>query len=450
MLRKIYIATLALGMVAASAVAQEKQLTAESKKGGIVLTSADKAYQVSLNGRIYMDGVHYFDDKTDLSSDASIKDIRLGTTVKWGQWSAKVNVSFGNNEVKIKDAFLRYNQSKNSVFTVGNFFEPFGIEASASSKNLRFIDGSNTTQAMGIGRSIGLGYTYYTDKFYGSTGLFAGSVDNHNKGDQGFSTTTKLVYTPIVNDKVLFQVGGSFTYRTPEANGFNESLNDDDYNREVMLAAGPEHKFLNADIQGARTDMRYNFQSMVLSGPMMLQAEYTKTKVTRDDDYVSRLMKDNPYWTHTAGGGYAWPTKPGDYPGWYGEMRDVETEAFYVTAGFLLGDNYSYNSSTAYINRPKAGTYEFLLRYDNTDLNDIDGTYFNGAYGPADLGAALGGAGNMSIQGGKAETISAAVNYYLNDNVMFRLNYSYMDVQNQVYPLDEKVGMIKARVQVNF
>ncbi|MCZ4693945.1 hypothetical protein DWB61_03445 [Ancylomarina euxinus] len=450
MLRKIYIATLALGMVAASAVAQEKQLTAESKKGGIVLTSADKDYQVSLNGRIYMDGVHYFDDKTDLSSDASIKDIRLGTTVKWGQWSAKVNISFGNNEVKIKDAFLRYNQSKNSVFTVGNFFEPFGIEASASSKNLRFIGGSNTTQAMGIGRSIGLGYTYHTDKFYGSTGLFAGSVDNHNKGDQGFSTTTKLVYTPIVNDKVLFQLGGSFTYRIPEANGFNESFNDDDYNREVSLAAGPEHKFLNADIKGARTDMRYNFQSMVLSGPVMLQAEYTKTKVTRDDDYVSRLMKDNPYWTHTAGGGYAWPTKPGDYPGWYGEMRDIETEAFYVTAGFLLGDNYSYNSSTAYINRPKAGSYEFLLRYDNTDLNDIDGTYFNGSYGPADLSAALGGAGNMSIQGGKAETISAAVNYYLNDNVMFRLNYSYMDVQNQVYPLDEKVGMIKARVQVNF
>ncbi|WP_372643722.1 OprO/OprP family phosphate-selective porin [Ancylomarina sp.] len=446
MLRKIYIATLALGMVAASAVAQEKQLTAESKKGGIVLTSADKDYQVSLNGRIYMDGVHYFDDATDLSSDASIQDIRLGTTVKWGQWSAKVNVSFGNNEVKIKDAFLRYNQSKNSIFTVGNFFEPFGIEASASSKNLRFIGASNTTQAMGIGRSIGLGYTYYTDKFYGSTGLFAGSVDNHNKGDQGFSTTTKLVYTPIVNDKVLFQLGGSFTYRIPEANGFNESFNDDDYNREVVLAAGPEHKFLNADIKGARTDMRFNFQSLVLSGPFMLQAEYTKTKVTRDDDYVSKLMKDGPAYYVT----YAWPTAPADYPGWYGEMRDIETKAFYVQTGFLLGDNYAYNSSTAYINRPKAGSYEFLLRYDNTDLNDIDGTYFNGAYGPADLGAALGGAGNMSIQGGKAETISAAVNYYLNDNVMFRLNYSYMDVQNQVYPLDEKVGMIKARVQVNF
>ena len=75
---------------------------------------------------------------------------------------------------------------------------------------------------------------------------------------------------------------------------------------------------------------------------------------------------------------------------------------------------------------------------------------FNGSYGSADLGAALGGAGNTSIQGGKTETISAAVNYYLNDNVMFRLNYSYMDVQNQVYLLDEKVGMIKARVQVNF
>ncbi|WP_321321180.1 porin [Labilibaculum sp.] len=445
MLRKLYIATLALGMVATSAIGQEKQLTAESNKGGIVLTSADKDYQISLNGRIYMDGVHYFDDVTDLSSDASISDVRLGTTVKWGQWSAKINVSFGNDEVKIKDAFLRYNYLKNSIFTVGNFFEPFGIEGSASSKDLRFIGASNTTEAMGIGRSIGLGYTYYTDKFYGSTGIFAGSVDNHNKGDQGFSTTTKLVYTPIVNDKVTFQLGGSFTYRIPEANGFN-SLNDDDYNREVVLAAGPEHKFLNADIAHARTDMRYNFQSLVLSGPFMLQAEYTKTKVTRDDDYVTQLMKDGPAYYVT----YAWPTVPGDYPGWYGELRDIETKAYYVQTGFLLGDNYSYNSSTAYVNRPKAGSYEFLLRYDNTNLNDIDGTYFNGAYGPADLGAALGGAGNMSIQGGKSESYSVAVNYYLNDNVMFRLNYSYMDVQNQVYPLDEKIGMVKARVQVNF
>lgn len=446
MLKQLYLATLALGLVATNALGQEKQLTAETHNGGIVLTSSDKEYQVSLNGRIYMDGVHYFDDVTDLSSDASISDIRLGTTVKWGQWSAKINVSFGNDEVKIKDAFLRYNYAKNSIFTVGNFFEPFGIEGAASSKELRFIGASNTTDALGIGRSIGLGYTYYTNKFYGSTGLFAGTVDNNNKGDQGFSTTTKLAYTPIANDKITFQLGGSFTYRIPEANGFNESLNDDDYNREVRFVAGPEHKFLNADIKGARSDMRFNIQTLAITGPFMLQAEYTQAKVTRDDDYVSRLMADGPLYYVT----YAWPTKPQDYPDWYGELRDIETKAYYVQTGFLLGDNYAYDSATAYIKRPKAGSYEFLLRYDNTNLNDIDGTYFNGAYGAADLAAALSGVGNMSIQGGKAETFSAAVNYYLNDNVMFRLNYSYMDVNNKVYPLDEKIGMVKARIQVNF
>nr|WP_320120558.1 porin [uncultured Marinifilum sp.] len=446
MLKKLYIATLALGMVATSAVAQEKEMTAESNKGGIVLTSADKEYQVSINGRIYMDAVHYFDDVTDLSDDASIEDIRFGTSVKWGKWSAKVNVGFGNDEVKIKDAFLRYNHAKNSIFTVGNFFEPFGIEAAASSKELRFIGASNMTQAMGIGRSIGLGYTYYTDKFYGSTGLFAGSVDNNNDGDQGFASTTKLAYTPIVNDNVTFQLGASFTYRIPEANGFNESFNDDDYNREVVLTAGPEDKFLNADIQNARTDMRFNIQSLILSGPFMLQAEYTKTKVTRDDDYASKLQSDGPADYVT----YIWPTTPGDYPGWYGELRDIEMDAYYAQIGFLLGDNYAYNSSSAYIKRPKAGTFEFLVRYDNTDLNDIDGTYFNGAYGPADLASALGGAGNKSIQGGKAETYSAGVNYYLNSNVMFRVNYSYMDVNNWQYPLDEKISMVKARIQVNF
>ncbi|MBI9057951.1 MAG: hypothetical protein JEZ01_09305 [Labilibaculum sp.] len=446
MLRKLYIATLALGMVATSAVAQEKEKATDSENGGIVLTSKDKEYQVSLNGRMYMDAVHYFDDVTDLSDDATIEDIRLGTVIKWGQWSAKINVGFGNEEVSIKDAFLRYNHKENSIFTVGNFFEPFGIEAAASSKDLRFIGASNMTQAMGIGRGIGLGYNYYTDKFYAATGLFVGSVDNHNSGDQGFSTTSKLAYTPIVNDKLTVQVGGSFTYRIPEANGFNESFNDDDYNREVVLTAGPEGKFLNADIQNAQSDMRFNLQTLVLSGPLMLQAEYTKTKVTRDDDYVSKLIKDGPANYVT----YVWPTTPGDYPGWYGELRDIETSAYYAQIGFLLGDNYSYSSSSAYINRPKAGTYEFLLRYDNTDLNDIDGTYFNGSYGPADLGAALGGAGNKSIQGGKSETFSAGVNYYLNNNVMFRLNYSYMDVNNWQYPLDEKISMVKARVQVNF
>ncbi|RUT79194.1 OprO/OprP family phosphate-selective porin [Ancylomarina longa] len=440
MFKKIYIAALALGLFASNAIGQEKQLTAKTNKGGIVLTSGDQDYKINFNGRIYMDGVHYFDDVTDLSSDASIHDVRLGTKVTWGKWIAKINIGFGNDEVKIKDAFLRYNYSKNSTFTLGNFFEPFGIEASASS------GASNTTQAMGIGRSIGLGYTYYTNKFYGSTGVFAGSVDNMNKGDQGFSTTSKLAYTPISKENLTVQLGGSFTYRIPEANGFNEAFNDDDYNRQVVLNAGPEHKFLNADITGARTDMRFNFQALVLSGPFMFQSEFTQTNVTRDDDYMSRLMKDGPAFYVT----YVWPTKPKDYPDWYGKLRDIQTKAYYAQIGFLVGDNYSYKSSTAYINRPKAGTYEFLVRYDNTNLNDIDGTYFNGAYGDADLATALTGVGNMSIAGGKAETYSAAVNYYLNDNIMFRLNYSLMDVTNQKYPLDEKIGMLKARVQVNF
>ena len=446
MIKNIYITLLAVGLVVTNVIGQENQLSVENKDGGILLTSPDKEFQVGFNGRIYMDGTHYFDDVTDLSSKTAISDIRLGTTVKWGDWDAKINVSFGNDELKIKDAFLRYKNTANSMFTIGNFFEPFGIEAAASSKDLRFIGASNTTQALGIGRSIGVGYTYFTSKFYGSAGVFAGSVDNQNKGDQGYSTTAKLAYTPIANDNLTLQVGGSFSYRKPEANGFSSSLNDDDYNREVVLTAGPEDLFLNADIGGAISDTKFNFQTLAIAKSFLLQGEYIRSNVTRDEDYVSELMKDGPLYYVT----YAWPTTPKDYSDWYGELRDITTQAYYVQAGFLLGDEYSYNSSTAYINRPKAGTYEFLVRYDNTDLNDIDGTYFNGAFGPADESAALGGAGNKSIAGGKSETISVAVNYFLSNNIMFRLNYSLMDVDNIKYPLDKKVGILNARVQVNF
>lgn len=445
-MRKIYLTLLAIGLVLTSTIGQENKPLFNLSEEGFLITSPEHDIQIGFHGRIYMDGVHYLDDVTDLSSDASISDVRFGTTVAWGKWQTKINVSFGNEEVMIKDAFLKYFQKENSIFTIGNFIEPFGLEGAASSKDLRFIGASNTTQAFGIGRGVGVGYTYFTDKFYGATGLFAGSVENDNKGDQGYSTTTKLAYTPVVNDNLTWQVGTSFSYRKPEANGFSSDLNDDDYNREVLLVAGPEHLFLNADIAGAQSETKFNVQTLLLAKSFLLQGEYTRSNVTRDEDYVSQLIKDGPLDYVT----YVWPVAPGDYPGWYGEMRDITTEAYYMQAGFLLGDEYSYNSSTAYINRPKAGTYEFLVRYDNTNLNDIDGTYFNGAYGSADLGAALSGVGNKSVAGGKSETISLAMNYYVNNHIMFRLNYSVMDVDNVNFPLDDKVGILNARVQVNF
>ena len=445
-MKKIYFTLLTIGLVLTNVIGQEKESLLRVSDEGVMLSSPENEIQVGFNGRIYMDGVHYFDDVTDLSSDASISDVRFGTTVRWGKWLTKINVGFGNEEVCIKDAFLKYFQKENSVFTIGNFIEPFGLEGAASSKELRFIGASNTTQAFGIGRGIGIGYTYFTDKFYGATGLFAGSVDNDNTGDQGYSTTTKLAYTPIVKENLTWQVGASFSYRRPEANGFSDDLNDDDYNREVILSAGPEDLFLNAEIEGAQNETKINIQTLVLAKSFLLQGEYTRSNVTRDEDYISELMQDGPSYYVT----YAWPTSPDDYPSWYGELTDITTEAFYVQTGFLLGDEYSYNSSTAYINRPKPGTYEFLVRYDNTNLNDIDGTYFNGSYGSADFEAALSGVGNKSIAGGKAETISAAVNYYVNNHIMFRLNYSVMDVDNVNYPLDDKVGILNARVQVNF
>jgi phosphate-selective porin OprO/OprP len=297
---------------------------------------------------------------------------------------------------------------------------------------------------MGIGRSIGLGYTYYTDKFYGSTGLFAGSVDNHNKGDQGFSTTTKLVYTPIVNDKVLFQVGGSFTYRTPEANGFSESLNDDDYNREVMLSAGPEHKFLNAEIAHAGNELKLNMEILATYGRFMFQSEYYSNKVYRKSNYDLQFKHSRPDM-------WGWSSTEKGFEDWYGVQRDIETDGYYVQAGFLLkGDDYSYNSASAYINRPKAGSLELVARFNKTNMNDIDGIFMQNKFWDADPSKAASGQTNFSVGGGESVDWALGLNYYVSNNVMFRLNYTSMDIDNVYYRQDDKVSFVKARVQVNF
>ncbi|MEA3505850.1 MAG: porin, partial [Bacteroidota bacterium] len=418
--KKISLLLLALVFVGANTFAQES-VSSKTKDGKISWNSEDGQYQWSFGGRIYMDGVYYMDDATDLSSGTSIHDTRLYAKAKWGNWNTKINFDFSHNGVDAKDLYLDYNFDNSSYIRVGNFAEPFAIQGFISSKYNSFIGSSFTGSAFGIGRSVGISYTNYSDKYFLSGGIFGGKIGNNNSGDQGYSVSGKAVYTPIVKEGLTLHIGASASYRLPDANGFEN--NDDDFNRVVNYTAGPEHKFLNANIHGADAEIRVNAELIATYGAFMLQSEYFMTDVSRDKDYETALIND--------GGGdlWQWPSTEADYPAWDGEMDNRSFDGFYVQTGWLIkGADYSYNNSTAFINRPEAGSLELLLRFNNTNLNDIDGLFFDGKYRHIDPESAASGMGNFSIGGGESQDVSVAMNYYVSNNIMLRLNYTYMDI----------------------
>ncbi|MFA8436441.1 MAG: OprO/OprP family phosphate-selective porin [Marinifilaceae bacterium] len=443
-LKNISLLVLSLGFMSASVVAQENDVVAKEKKGAINFKSNDGQYNWSFGGRVYMDGVYYMEDATDLSSKTSLSDVRLYGKASWGKWDAKINFSFANNKVHAKDIYLNYSFSKNSSIRVGNFFEPFGIQGSISSKDSRFIGNSFSGEAFSIGRSVGIAYTTFSDKYFLSGGVFGGRIGNDEMGDAGYSATAKAVYSPIVKEGMTFHIGASASYRLPDANGFDEKYNDDDYNREVVYAAGPEHKFLNAHIAHAGNELKLNAEVLATYGRFMVQSEYYTNKVYRKSNYDLQFAHSRPDM-------WGWSSTEKGFEDWYGVQRDIEMDGYYVQAGFLVkGGDYSYNAATAYINRPKAGSLELLARINKTNLNDIDGIFMQDKFWDADPLKAAAGQTNFSVGGGESIDWALGVNYYVSNNVMFRVNYTSMDIDNLYYRQDENVSFLKARIQVNF
>jgi len=433
---------LLLGLACSSVNAQEN-ITTKENKGAIKFTSNDGEYKWSFGGRIYTDAVYYMDDATDLSSKTNISDVRLYGTATWGNWDAKINFSFAKNKVSAKDVYLNYRFNKNTSIKMGNFFEPFGIQGSISSKDTRFIGSSNSGEAFGISRSIGVAATHFTDKYFLSAGIFAGRINNAEMGDGGFSVTGKAVYTPINEEGMLVHFGASASYRMPDANGFDAKYNDDDYNREVKYAAGPEHKFLNAHIGNVGSELKFNGEVLAIYGGLLFQGEYYQNKAMRRSNYDLQFEHSRPDM-------WGWASTAKGFEDWYGVQRDIETKGFYAQVGYLFGSDYSYNSATAYINRPKNGSFEVLARFNNTDLNDIDGIFMQNKFWDADPMKAAAGQTNYSVGGGESTDYSLALNYYVSNNVMFRLNYTVMDIDNLYYRMDDQVSYVNARIQVNF
>ena len=418
---------------------------AENDNEHLYWSSADSLFQWGLGGRFFLDAEYYFEDYTSLGNGATLRDVRLRSWIKFkNAVYLQLDVGFGNNRLNLQSVYLGYQASRNWSFRAGHFLTPFGLEASESSLRFAFIKPSATTEAFGINRRVGVGFRYAPSFVWLGAGFFGERIKSQSLGgDHGFYLLGRMAVRPMRSESFNLHLGGSFAYGRPSSNGVDAQGNDV-YNRVTELTAHPDfnidyNRFLKATVQGAKRDFRFGGEFLMTLGRIYIQGEYLGAHIQRTRNARQSFEEQ----LNQIGG---W-SDYSSYLDYLGELNSVNFFGYYAQLGItLLGEPYGYDALGGRLSELKDNSLELVLRYNHTNLNDVDGYYYQGGFYRNQEAKQQ----NNSIAGGRSDDYSVALNYYFQHNMVFRLNYSWFDLENVHYPKDKRIGVILGRIQMSF
>jgi len=243
--------------------------------------------------------------------------------------------------------------------------------------------------AIGAERRVGASLGYASDHLYVNAGIFGSGETigrNSTTPDEGWGVNGRVVWEPIVDSGKLVHVGVS-GYRATNFAANTVTIEDRpgtriDGGRIVSVAiagtapaGGPQTGAKDATFLGAETALVY--------GPFSLQGEYGRVAINR-----------------------------------FGIAPTVRFDGFYAFGSwFLTGESRSFKGGSVDRLKPfndfdpaagKWGAVELLVRYDQLDLTDRD----------------------LSPLARKATSWTGGINWYLNPNTKFIVNYIRFKGQN--------------------
>lgn len=373
---------------------QSKKLKSEMQDGRLVFESADSEYKLWYDARTQVDFANYFGVNPDydpIGNGASIRRARFAVKAQVTKdWYGEFDMDLANGIAELKDALLRYDGVKNFEFQVGNFKENFSMQRNTSSRYLQFIERPMVTY-LAPSRHLGANIKYSIPLIWASGGVFfqeiAGieevtNVQDNNKDfgrSTGNSFTGKIVIRPLYkhNDMGL-HLGGGISYRTPKATDATGDFGGMRYSTRNSTSINRK-KYLDTNvIKGVDHSLIYTAELAGNYKGLRFESAYIGSNVTLSED--SPLLNKNDK----------------KFGGWYAQ------------AGYLLfGGIQRYDYGGAKYNRvqrgQKWGDLELTARYETIDLNDFNG----------------------DVLGGSAEAYTVGLNFWVNNNVKFMLNYQY-------------------------
>ncbi len=343
--------------------------------------------------------------------------------------------------VQAKDVFLQINELPMiGHLRIGNFYEPFGMEATTSDLYTTFMERANTDM-ISPDRHIGvMAFDHFNENQdtlwelggFCSAGGDGGMIfqDSHNYDASTLAGRVTWLpwYDECTNGRGLFHVGLAGNYQKAWAN-------------EYPLAKGPDTR-----PEESHLGLPYNF---------------TMTNV----DYVTQL-----------GGELAWVYGPfsvqSEYAGAYATKLNGTSSpinAFYIqTSYFLTGENRVYDRNMACWTRVKPfenffrvrdedgcvctgkGAWEVAYRWDNIDFTDALST----------AGIASANGVSSSAMASRFSNHTIGLSWYLNPFTKLMFNYVYsteidtqtgsLGSQGGVHTSPNYLSVYEMRAQIDF
>ena len=324
------------------------------------------------------------DGEAGINSGHEIRRARIylsGTA--WKHWDYKLQFDLedaDDSSQVVEDAYVRYTGWDFGRITIGQRKAPFSLNELTSSKYMTFIERATpsnlfASEAMGIGnRAPGLTFeTNGNDLWTIAAGYYLHRQNdgNHPRAiDDGHGFTGRLTLSPIHEKSKAVHIG--------VAGGFRNASNDIGRLR-VRPAVNSGDRIIDTDVSlGAEDAYAIGAEGAVVWGPASIQGEY--------------------YWASLDDIGST--------------SSDYDMDGFYIYGSyFLTGEsrNYKWKSgvfSSVKPNNPLfkggLGAWEVAVRYSSTNI-DSNST--------------------VGIGGDEGDILTAGINWYVNNNLMFKANY---------------------------
>ena len=350
-----------------------------------------------------LDFADYQSDRAALTNGSELRRSRLSVSGTFlTDWQYRVEYEFSGT-TGVTDAYVTYNAHKPFTVTLGQFKQPFSMEAIASDRNLTFME-RGLPFAFVIPRAPGVAVGTSGANWSINGGLFGEPVGNAQAGNDGYGAAARVTYAPILSDKDVLHLGLGATWRVPTQGNSTNSTGPKF--TTVRFRSKPESDVLAqrfVDTGEIRNVSHYATESAELAGaagPASLQAEYQASQVTRDSG----------------------PTL--DFSGWYAQAAYTltgEQRPYKVDRGVFDGIVPAHN-----FGKDGWGAFEVGLRLSSINLTD------------------------KTIHGGRERDASAALNWYLNPYLRASANLVKV-LELNGGPMDgDKPTVFETRLQVAY
>lgn len=359
---------------------------------------AQDKLKLSPIGRMVLDA-GCFDSKVEgLNNGVVIPDLRAGVKASYGDYQAKFDIGYAKGKLSLKDIYIQKNFDESNSLMLGYFYPHFGLQAMLSSSKKAAMEEPIADGMFNGNRRISAMYIYGKDAFWGAFTLAveeeAMKKTTDQTGDQGYGILTRLLYRPYRESGRILHLGISGAFDTPK---YNE---DDVLNHKSFVFEGSyptqiaDVTAVEAIVPDAKQMWRFTPEICAAHGRMAVEAQYYYAKVNRKNGLPS----------YQASGTYL-------------QLR-----------GLLKGKAYEYDAKDSWLSTPGQGSWECVLGYSYTDLNDAE----------------------CKIYGGRMNDASLTLNYYVNKYVTWRLRYSYTHVGGRSGFGNQTVNAIQTRFQFVF